>query len=342
MSKTIASRYIVGPLYDNFFFIFSPALSLLLGISIASFYSSNQSTRLNDESLISIAFGTFLMGHFIVGFFRTHGNPQIFSRYPYRFTIIPLILLIAMLTVNVFLFAAVIIASLWDEWHSGQQTFGFCRIYDGKINNNPNTGRKLDMAMNALIWFGPLLGGATLIEHMHSMNGDISRISTTFFSAVPAYAENNFSAISWLIVAFASAFTVYYIHFYYQQHKHGYIFSVQKITLLIVTAAVSVYAWGFNSFGEAYLIMNVFHYLQYYALVWHIEKNSFTSRLRLPSNRLGISVTFLIFTGGSLLIAYFLEMTKITDHTLLALFTLISMMHFWYDSFTFSVRKKEI
>jgi hypothetical protein len=41
-----------------------------------------------------------------------------------------------------------------------------------------------------------------------------------------------------------------------------------KGLLLFLTGVCSIYAWGFNPFGLAFFIMNVFHAWQYFALIW--------------------------------------------------------------------------
>ena len=51
--------------------------------------------------------------------------------------------------------------------------------------------------------------------------------------------------------------------------RQGYRVSMQKVWLLASTALCSIYTWGFDSFGQAFFIMNFFHAWQYFALVWH-------------------------------------------------------------------------
>ncbi len=55
------------------------------------------------------------------------------------------------------------------------------------------------------------------------------------------------------------------------------------------TGLVSIYTWGFNTWGEAFFIMNVFHAVQYFGIV-----------------------------------------------------LVMSIMHFWYDGFIWSVQKKQV
>ena len=60
-----------------------------------------------------------------------------------------------------------------------------------------------------------------------------------------------------LILAVGIPFMVYYLLAYRRYHRQGYKVSFQKVALLLSTAACSIYAWGFNSFGEAFFVRAV-------------------------------------------------------------------------------------
>lgn len=47
------------------------------------------------------------------------------------------------------------IAIYWDEWHSLMQTFGIGIIYDAKLGNDVNVGRRLDLGMCFVLGFLP-------------------------------------------------------------------------------------------------------------------------------------------------------------------------------------------
>ena len=71
----------------------------------------------------------------------------------------------------------------------------------------------------------------------------------------------------------------------------------QKVYLLASTGLVSIYTWGFNTWGEAFLIMNLFHALQYFGIVWASEHRTMQRTLRLERVRGGRVVTWLLFVG---------------------------------------------
>ncbi len=134
--------YLKGPLFDGLLIIFSPLLGLLLAKAIANTWITDEVLH-GTDSLATIVLGTLLSGHLAITFLRSHANTTIFKTWPLRFTLVPLLLLVGMLTSTWFLVVVGIITTFWDEWHSGAQTFGLCRLYEVRAGNDPTTGRRL-------------------------------------------------------------------------------------------------------------------------------------------------------------------------------------------------------
>ena len=132
----------------------------------------------------------------------------------------------------------------------------------------PELGRKLDMGLNLLLYVGPILAGATLMDHLDSLE-DFGDIGWSFLAAVPSRTEPHRATLSWLILG-------------QRRPVHpglppwpmcncgavGISPRCKKSRSTRAPGAVSLYAWGFNSFGEAFFVMNFFHALQYFAIVW--------------------------------------------------------------------------
>ena len=97
------SRYIAGPLYDGIFFIFSPLLALALGIAIhGSPLETNEVSLWGHKGSVANYFiASFIFAHLFIVFFRSHGNRAIFKLHPWRFTLVPLVLLAAIGTSTV-------------------------------------------------------------------------------------------------------------------------------------------------------------------------------------------------------------------------------------------------
>ena len=85
--------------------------------------------------------------------------------------------------------------------------------------------------------------------------------------------------------------------------------------------------------------MNLFHAVQYLALVWAMEGKRIAGLMRLPSQpRLALGLYL-----GSVL-AYGLGVQALDSDltTLWAITMVVSLMHFWYDAFIWSVRRAQV
>ena len=236
------------------------------------------------------------------------------------------------------LIATTVVATFWDVWHSGAQTFGFARIYERNQGNPPELGRRLDFWLNQLLYAGPILAGATLMDHVDSF-GNFEDVGDALFASVPAQVDGIAGYMTWVVVGIVTVFVIAYVLAYWHLARRGWRPSWPKIWLLASTGFVSVYTWGFNSWGQAFLIMNLFHGVQYLALVWAMEGRRFSGQMRLAKQpRLALG----LFLGS--VFAYGIGVQALdSDRTSIwAITMVVSLMHFWYDAFVWSVRRKEV
>ena len=338
--------YIVSPVYDWVFFLVPPTLALALGILISgTMFADNEFTLFGDTVTASaVLIGIFIHAHLVIVFARSHGNPDIFHTHPARFVAAPLLLYVAMLSSQWIFVSVSVLATFWDVYHSGAQTFGFARIYDRRAGNPAEVGRKLDFWLNQLLYAGPILAGVTMIDHFEDF-GEYSEIASPaagFFTAIPAYMTGHHAYFTWAVLLAGTAFLAYYVLAYARLQRAGYNVSWQKVYLLVTTGLCSIYTWGFNTWGEAFFIMNFFHALQYFGLVWSSEKKSLMKLLRVSDWRFGSAVALtalLVFGFGYGAMA---ELGVSNADHLLALTLVVSIMHFWYDGFIWSVRRKQV
>ena len=337
------STFIVNPFYDSFFFIFSPLLALFLGFLISdTTLTVDEVQFLGQEAPIANIFiGTFIMAHLFLVFFRSHGNGSIFRQFPLRFTLIPVVLLVAMVSSTWVLVCVSVLATWWDVYHSSLQTFGIGRIYDAKAGNGPQVGRRLDFLCNLLLYVGPILAGASLMDHVEDFD-EFEEVGSLFFTSIPAFVDERRIYLTWAVLVFAVPFLGYYLYSYYRLHRQGYNVSPQKVLLFASTSVCSLLAWGFNSFGEAFFIMNFFHALQYFALVWTVEKGNIATLLRLNRFRWGPQCALLIYLGVGFGYGLYAEVSDTENEILFAAILLVSILHFWYDGFIWSVRRRQI
>lgn len=344
MGQSKQNTYIIKPVYDWVFFLAPPLAALLLGYFISGTDFADEAFELHDQAFTwsSLAIGTFIHAHLFAVFFRSHGNKDVRRLHPVRFLVVPVLLFAAMLSSPWIIISVSVLATFWDVYHSGMQTFGFARIYDKKAGNDAEVGRRLDQILNQFLYAGPIVAGATMMDHFEDFYEYNEIRVDTFFSKVPVFMEGNQKYFMWAILGAGALFLVFYLYKYIQFARQGHTVSWQKVFLLMSTGACSIYTWGFNSWGEAFFIMNLFHALQYFGLVWASENRNMTKMLRLDKFLGGKFVTLLLFLGITMAYGYWVQIMDASVTHLWALTLVVAIMHFWYDGFIWSVRKKQV
>ncbi|HEY5921395.1 MAG TPA: hypothetical protein VIV11_06980, partial [Kofleriaceae bacterium] len=179
------SPYIVSRTYDWLFFLAPPMLALSLGILISGnplLTSERWELGMEDDTLVGFFIGTVTHAHLVAVFYRSHGNAQIRQLYPIRFFIVPVVLYAAIVISPWIAVASTVVATFWDVWHSGAQTFGFARIYERNQGTPPDVGRRLDFWLQQLLYAGPMLAGATLMDHVDSFD-NFAAVGDALFSS---------------------------------------------------------------------------------------------------------------------------------------------------------------
>ena len=336
------SGYIVSAGFDAIFFIYSPAIAALLpfAVVLSDFWMSPTELGDGSQPRFGLFLGSFIYAHLILVMFRSHANPAIFKLFPFRFTLVPIFLFACMMGSPWIAVGVSVLTTWWDVYHSGLQTFGFGRIYDARAGNAPEVGRRLDYLLNLLLYAGPILGGATLMEHVDDFE-EFSEVGSVFFTAIPAQAESNAQLLTWAMLAVGIPFLLYYVFAYYRLEQQGYRVSRQKVALYVCTGLCSIYAWGFNPFGHAYFVMNFFHAWQYFAIVWVTDKENVRRLFRLENVSAGKGLSLALFVSLPFAVGFWGE-AYAYDDTSVILWNVIAIMHFWYDGFIWSVRKKQV
>lgn len=335
--------HILGPRLDWPLIILAPLGALLLGLVLARTpLGLDKLTLFGTSGTPADGFiGAFIMAHLVIVFFRSHANPEIYGLHPLRFKWVPVLLFVVLVGSVWMRAAAIVLATWWDVYHSSLQTFGIGRIYDAKEGNDPEIGRRLDWWLNLFLYIGPILGGVSLLYHLGTLHEFYGLRGSVFFTALPDAMMARQRAILWGIVGLAVPFLAWYFYSYGRLSRAGYRVSRRKIWLLLSTAVCSIWAWGFNPFGMALFIMNFFHALQYFAIVWAYEEKNilrFFGLTEKPSERaLGLGV----FVGSAFLYGCFGSIAGDHNDVVLSLTLVVSLMHFWYDGFIWSVRKKQ-
>lgn len=338
--------FIIGRFSDYLFLIYSP----LLAIALAWIWQSSD-LRISfapvgiryKNTFLQFFVAVFTYAHIVLIFVRTHLNAQIFSQYRLRFTLVPAVLFATLFSSNSLAIVGAVIVSLWDVYHSSLQTFGLARIYDAREGNDPEVGRLADRLISLLLYVGPIVGGAVLVDHLRYVAA-LGQIGPVFFEQVPAMGASWSGALSRLVIGVTLPAVVLYVAHCLRLAAAGYRVSPKKVALLASTALCSIIAWGLNPWGKAFFIMNFFHALQYFAIVWWSEKKNIIARLRLTDSLVGLALAFGVFLVVSFAAGIVLELgsNNYNSRVIYCLAVTCSLMHFWADGFVWSVRKKQV
>lgn len=335
--------YIVGRGYDWAFFLAPPLVALALGVLVShtAFTDAAFPFAGHQLSARTLLLGTLIHAHVVAVFFRSHANAEIFLRYRVRFVVVPLAVWVALLVSPALAVAAQVLATFWDVWHSGAQTFGLGRIYERNAGNPPEAGRAMDFWLNQLLYAGPVLAGATMLEHFADFRA-FGPVGFASLARVPAFMVRTHAHWARGLLVAGSVFVAVYVACYARLWSRGHRVSWLKVWLLASTGLCSVYTWGFNRWGEAFFVMNLFHAVQYLALVWAKEGRRLCARTPLARHRFGTPLglaVFLLAVGSYGLAATLLGATR---GGLWALTTVVSLSHFWWDGFVWSVRREQV
>ena len=179
------------------------------------------------------------------------------------------------------------------------------------------------------------------MDHVEDFS-EFKEVGAVFFTAIPAAVSSNSQYITYAVVGGGTVFSGYYLYYYWRLQRQGYQVSMQKVLLYVSTGLCSIYTWGFNTFGEAFFIMNFFHALQYFAIVWWSEKRNIMRMLHLDGRPWGKPIAVAALVVPAFLYGFVAEAVPVDVAWWWGITIVVSIMHFWYDGFIWSVRKNQI
>jgi hypothetical protein len=301
---------------------------------------------------ITILSQIFVQAHLVLVFLRSHANQEIYKQFPLRFTAVPAVLMTAVAASRTVAVLVVVIGVFWDIYHSAQQTFGLARIYDRIAGNGAEVHRTADRWLNHLIYVGPIIAGLAFVSNLQPFN-KLSSVGWTLFTVVPAYGNAWHAWLTVLIGAMGIPFLGWYCWRTWVLRRTGFKVSIPKVTLLVSTAFASVVMWGFCPLNEGLFVSNLFHGVQYFALVAHTERHTLSSRLGREKGSSDFAATWLVVlivgivygAWGAFFVAkhsIISDYESLTVRLAFAVSLTVSILHFWYDGFIWSVRRKQI
>lgn len=337
-------KSIINPLADAIVIYASPLWCLLffLAFSHSGLWYTLEVFNY-EHGVLSFAAGALTASHLLAVVFRSHMNKQVFVQWPLRFTLVPVTLFIALSSSIWLLITVSVIAAFWDVYHAGMQNFGLSRIYDARMGNDAHKGRLLDSMMNQVLYAGPLAAGVTLAFQVSSFES-FADLGVYALAGVPGQVSGHASLIRMIVIPASLIACAVYLLGYWRLAKQGYKVSPHKVILLVTTAITSIIAWGFNPFAIAFATMNLFHAVQYFGILYAREGKNLTGLFRLnslpgPFQSLAIIAILMVPT---LAFGVWAMLATPGWNTIFALILTVTLMHYWYDGFIWSVRKKEV
>jgi hypothetical protein len=341
MSEAVLPRpYIPADAYNLLFIIGAPIIAFS-AVTMVSLPRAVTGEFLIDPETPDwfIAMSALLTHtHVMLVFVRSHLNKKVFRRFPLRFTVVPVVMLVAF-TVSPFLAGVLsFLALYWDEWHSLMQTFGFGRIYDVGLGNDPRAGRKLDMGMCFVLGLLPHMLLLTYLPEKVRSQG-----LQNFLDLSPDIANqygHHIHALQYPLIFFGVGYTFFYLWSYRKLVRNGYKISTAKLGLFLTTGITAILIASFYSVTDAAYFGNIYHALQYFFIVSVSEAPVLSGRIHFP--KLSRKALTILCGLIALTVAFAAAVARLTPgrFTFLGDFWLLtSLLHFWYDGFIWSVRK---
>lgn len=340
------SGFIVSRTYDSVFFIFAPVLAFMLVEFVAKWdWALDRHSILGAQTTPLLFFITvWTNAHLFAVVFRSHANPNVFSRHRFSFIGVPILLFLGFLLSDWLIITGMLVSGLWAVYHLGMQNFGLGRIYDVRRGNPPEMGRVLDYWFQQFINLGPFLFGFCLMPSLYAVRRyrEVGWEEPTVWLRSFSTVHSEFTAY---IVSAGLLFMAFYIYSYWRLTQQGYRPCPQKIVLMVSTGTASVVAWGFLPAWKAFFVMNFFHALQYFALVWWTEKANIRRLARLENVAGGMWLALCGFVVTTLIVGISSQLYG-NDYIALrwtaSMVLVMALMHYWYDGFIWSVRKREV
>jgi hypothetical protein len=257
---------------------------------------------------------------------------------------VPILLFLGFLVSDWLIITGIVVSALWAVYHLGMQNFGLGRIYDARWGNSSEMGRILDYWFHQFINLGPFLFGFCLMPSLYAVRKyrEVGWEEPTVWLRAFSTIHSNFTVY---IVSAGLLFLAFYVYSYWRLSQQGYRLCPQKIVLMISTATISVVAWGFLPAWKAFFVMNFFHALQYFALIWWMEKKNIRRLTKLENVSGGIWLALCGFAVTILVVGVSCRVygdDYVAFRWTASLTLVIALMHYWYDGFIWSVRKRVV
>jgi tetratricopeptide (TPR) repeat protein len=321
-------------------FVATPIFSAAILLSARTTWSS--------MSIFLVVTTFSALGHHLPGFMRAYGDPELFSRYKWRFLIAPpLVYLIFLYYVHHQWQGMVLLIMTWGIWHGMMQHYGFVRIYDAKKGGTSTWTARLDWWL-ALSWWVAIVIRSPEYSH------DFLRVA--YSAGLPYMSKGAFDVIYYSVTIIAVGVTVVYVFHFARAWARGASISGIKLICHAVALPLLYYAWaGLGDLPLGIAIWELFHDVQYFAITWQYNTNLvnkgkiasrpmrflFQPRLWRILVYMALIYAYGSFAYGSRTITWDAEIWEMGQMFLLAFISTSTLMHFYFDGFIWKVRRAD-
>jgi hypothetical protein len=335
-------RAIISPRADLLLIYGSPLWALLLTHSFLALPFVNDDVTIGEPTtILAFVMGSITFAHLLPVFVRSHINPTIRRTFRFRLFVVPP-LLVGLLTVWPAAFVvAGVVAAFWDPYHTAQQNFGLGRIYDSRAGVVDNRARRADRMISHALYLGPILAGPSLMDHLGELES-LNDVNWTILARTPSAATPWVGTIRVIVISVMAIGVGAYLLHARRLSRLGVTPSTHKVVLVVSSAVIQIAAWGFTSPLAAFMIVNLYHAVQYFALVWHLEGRKTAGWVGIRNARLttpiGVFAVFLVPAAFGAAVSGIVTGSAFVN----AAFLSVSLLHFWMDGFIWSVRAKAV
>ncbi len=328
------SRWILNSWCDLVLFVGTPVLVLPL-VSAAELDLS-----VSEIALYVATFGA--IGHHVPGMMRAYGDRELFARFRTRFILAPVFFLavcISLAHLNVDSLAVMVL--MWGVWHGLAQVYGFARIYDAKAGTVSPWTVRLDLWM-CIAWFGAGI--------VHSPGRMAALLSFFYAAGGPLVPPAAIQALQPAWTLGTAVVTLAFAAHLILERRRGRPASPVKLLLFFSSFGFWWYAMvSINNTILGVALFEIFHDVQYLSLVWIYNRKRVDSGhalggfMRFVFGRsnamIGVYVGLVFAYGYGKFLSEEVR-TEVLRTALYSFFVASSFLHFYYDSFIWSVRER--
>ena len=344
MLATLAdpARAIIGPKADFVWIYGSPFLAIaVVHVLLALPFINNDITIGEPTSIVAFTLAAITFAHLVPVFVRSHLNPTIRRAFPWRMLAVPPLLVATLSLWPAALIVGGVLAAFWDVYHTAQQNFGLGRIYDSRAGVANERSRRADRLISHVLYLGPILAGRSLISTLGDMES-LDQVGWKVLARTPKTVGARADLLRTTVILVMVVSVVAYVRFMVRLAREGVRSSPHKVVLMVSSAVVQVLAWGFSSPLVAFMIVNLYHAVQYFALVWHIEGRKASRQIGIRSPRAALPFGLLAVFIVPAVVGAAMNGVYSNSAFVNASFLSVSLLHFWMDGFIWSVRTNSV